>query len=182
MHDDGELAVDGCSASTGSTRAFREVVKREGEPRQKKTKAECDKKRPGSRQCSANGALRSERFYLSECTHVVKACCKSFDIRYRRVGRAGCMSAGEAWGRVIDKGLRESRKPPDVRPGDGEGVKKCECSDAARRGWCLERRMRANRVQHQVGEDWRWLRMVCEGTWRFSGCARASSLIDDGEW
>jgi hypothetical protein len=70
----------------------------------------------------------------------------------------------------VDKGFTKSGKAARAMAGDGEGVgKKCECGDAARRGRCLERRMRANRVQHQVGEDWRWLPMVCEGTWRFFG-------------
>jgi hypothetical protein len=29
-----------------------------------------------------------------------------------------------------------------------------------------------NRVKHEVCDDWRWTPMVCEGTWRFLGCAR----------
>lgn len=37
-----------------------------------------------------------------------------------------------------------------------------------------------NRVKHEVCEDWRWTPMVCEGTWRFWGCARWR--VDDGEW
>jgi hypothetical protein len=37
-----------------------------------------------------------------------------------------------------------------------------------------------NRVKHEVCEDWRWTPMVCEGTWRFWGCARWP--VDDGEW
>ena len=58
----------------------------------------------------------------------------------------------------------------------------CEFRDAGASGRVPRAWAGANRVQHQVGEDWRWLRMVCEGTWRFLGCARALSLLDDGEW
>ncbi|TFB05792.1 hypothetical protein CCMA1212_001946 [Trichoderma ghanense] len=37
-----------------------------------------------------------------------------------------------------------------------------------------------NRVKHEVCEDWRWTPMVCEGTWRFLGCARWL-MMESGE-
>jgi hypothetical protein len=41
--------------------------------------------------------------------------------------------------------------------------KKCENGDAARRAWCHGSGRRANRVEHEVAENSRWMPMVCDG-------------------
>lgn len=87
--------------------------------------------------------------------------------------RMGCLELGRGDG----VGWQQKHDLAEVK-GDSRRGKKCDFGDAARRGWCRGCGRRANRVEHEVCDDWRWLPMVCEGTWRFLGCAR--SLVDDG--
>lgn len=77
--------------------------------------------------------------------------------------------------------LAEREKTLTQGGSQGEAKKKRVNSvDGKPRGRYHRRGRRVNRVEHQVGESFRWTPMVCDGPGDFWD-ARAS-LVDDGEW